>query len=81
MSPRDQLIETLQVTVGEVGIIDTAEKGIKVAILNNVIKRLAAGQSKFVIMKWMNAAHRTLDVDVKHVAQEVYETYLKEKTW
>lgn len=72
MTTRDDLVLTLQREIASVGLTNTTEKVVKVALLSGVTKMLVTGRPKYDIVKWLNKQNQTLGWDVKTVVSEVY---------
>ena len=72
MTNRDDLVGTLQGQIASVGLTNTTEKVVKVALLAGVTKMVITGKPKYDVVKWLNRQNQTLGWDVKVVVSEVY---------
>ena len=72
MTTRDELVVTLQKEIASVGITNSVEKVVRVALLAGVTKMVITGRTKYEVVTWLNRQTRSLGWDVKHVATETY---------
>jgi len=72
MTVRDDVITMLRNEITRVGITDTSEKVLKVAVLAGVTKQVITGKSKYQVVDWMNKQRRNTGPDMWFVYDEVY---------
>lgn len=72
MTSRDAVITTLRNEITKVGLTDTSEKTLKVAVLAGVTKQIILGKSKFQVVEWMNKQRRQTGQDMWYIYDDVY---------
>jgi hypothetical protein len=77
MTSRDDVIATLRTEITKVGLTDTSEKVLKVAVLAGVTKQIIVGKSKYQVVDWMNKQRRQTGPDMWYVYDDVY-THIKD---
>jgi len=72
MTSRDEMIGILRKEITLVGITNTSEKVLKVAVLAGVAKQIIVGKSKYQVVDWMNKQRRSSGPDMWHVYDIVF---------
>lgn len=80
MSTRDDVIKVLRDQITQVGLTDTSEKVLKVAVLAGVTKQIIVGKSKYQVVDWMNKQRRGTGPDLWYIYDDVY-LYIKDVTF